>query len=161
MLCIYFVSGCESCYMQAFSSCSRRGLLSLRCALLTVAASLPAGPRYVGFRRCAPGLCGCSVQAQLLRGKWDLPSPGTEPASRGVSTTLQAESQPLKPQEVPSCPLSSAWSCLCSGCSLCLKCPPHGRPPSVLVSLGVSPAHDGRSGLLQYPPPHRPDILSP
>ena len=84
------------CCTQAFSSCSKRGLLFLAvCGLLCSGFSC-CGARAPGTRAsvvAARGLssCGsqalecrlssCGSRAQLLCSMWDLPGPGLEPVS--------------------------------------------------------------------------------
>ena len=62
---------------RAFSSCGERGPLFIAVRRpLTIAASLVAEHRLQTRR-----LSSCGSRAQLLRGMWDHPRPGLEPAS--------------------------------------------------------------------------------
>ena len=72
---------------RAFSSCGKWGPLFITVrGPLTIMASLVAEHRLQTRR-----LSNCGSRAQLLRGMWDLPRPGPEPASPalagGPSTT--------------------------------------------------------------------------
>ena len=89
------------CCAQAFSSCSKRGLLLVAvCRLLIAVASLCCRARALGTRASvavARGLssCGswalerrlssCGAQALLLHGMWDLPGPGLVPVSPALA----------------------------------------------------------------------------
>ena len=78
---------------RAFSSCGKRGSLFTEVRRpLTIAASL-AGEHRLQTRR----LSSCGSWAQPLRGMWDPPRPGLEPAS----PALAADSQPLRHQRSP------------------------------------------------------------
>ena len=78
---------------RAFSSCGKRGplLITVR-GPLTIAASLVAEHRLQTHR-----LSNCGSRVQSLRGMWDLPRPGPEPAP----LHWQADSQPLRHQGSP------------------------------------------------------------
>ena len=80
---------------RASSSCGKWGPLFIAvCGPLTIAASLVAEHRLQTRR-----LSNCGSRAQLLRGMWDPPRPGPEPASPalagGFSTTVPAGKPPL------------------------------------------------------------------
>ena len=79
---------------RAFSSCGKRGpLLIAARGPLTIAASLVAEHR-LQMRR----LSNCGSRAQLLRGMWDPPRPGPEPASPAPAGRLSTTAPPGKPQ---------------------------------------------------------------
>ena len=78
---------------RAFSSCGKRGpLLITVSGPLTIAASLVAEHRLQTRR-----LSNCGSQAQLLRGMWDPPRPGLEPASPALAGRLSTTAPPGKP----------------------------------------------------------------
>ena len=78
---------------RAFSSCGKRGpLFMVVRGPLTVAASLVAEHRLQTRR-----LSSCGSRAQLLRGTWDLPRPGLEPASPALAGRLSTTAPPGKP----------------------------------------------------------------
>ena len=78
---------------RAFSSCDKWGPLFIAvCGPLTIAASLVAEHR-LQMRR----LSNCGSQAQLLRGMWDPPRPGLEPASPALAGRLSTTALPGKP----------------------------------------------------------------
>ena len=86
---------------RAFSSCGKRGplFIAVRGPLfiavrgpLTIAASLAAEHRLQTRR-----LSNCGSRAQLLRGMWDLPGPGLEPASPALAGRLSTTAPPGKP----------------------------------------------------------------
>ena len=79
---------------RAFSSCGKqRPLLFIAVhGPLTIAASLVAEHR-LQMRR----LSNCGSRAQLLRGMWDLPRPGLEPASPALAGGLSTTAPPGKP----------------------------------------------------------------
>ena len=81
------------CCLWAFSSCSKRGQFFVEVSGLHIAvASLVAEH---GLQACGLSSCGsralehrlgsCGTRAQLLRGMWDLPGPGIEPASPALA----------------------------------------------------------------------------
>ena len=80
-------------YARAFSSCGKRGplLIAVR-RPLTVAASPVAEHRPQMHK-----LSSCGSRAQLLRGMWDLPRPGLEPASPALAGRLSTAAPPGKP----------------------------------------------------------------
>ena len=80
---------------RAFSSRGKRGplLIAMR-GPLTVAAS-PTAEHRLQTRR----LSSCGSQAQPLRGMWDLPRPGLEPASPALAGGLSTTAPPGKPQK--------------------------------------------------------------
>ena len=78
---------------RAFSSCGKRGPLFIAVhGPLTIAASLVAEHRLQTHR-----LSSCGSRAQLLRGMWDLPRPGLEPASPALAGRLSTTAPPGKP----------------------------------------------------------------
>ena len=78
---------------RASSSCGKRGPLFIAVrGPLTIAASLVAEHRPQ-MRR----LSSCGSWAQLLRGMWDLPRPGLEPASPALAGRFSATAPPGKP----------------------------------------------------------------
>ena len=78
---------------RALSSCGKRGPLFIAArASLTVAASLVAEHRLQTRR-----LSNCGPRAQSLRGMWDPPRPGLEPASPALAGRLSTTAPPGKP----------------------------------------------------------------
>ena len=78
---------------RAFSSCGKQGPLFIAVhGPLTVAASLVAEHRLQTRK-----LSNCGSRAQLLRGMWDLPRPGLEPASPALAGRLPTTAPPGKP----------------------------------------------------------------
>ena len=86
---------------RAFSSCGKRGplFIALR-GPLTIAASLVAEHKLQTRR-----LSSCGSRAQLLRGMWDLPRPGLEPASPALAGRFSTTAPPGKPCQ-------SAFKCI-------------------------------------------------
>ena len=79
---------------RAFSSCGKWGpLLITVCGPLIIAASLAAEHRLQTCR-----LSNCGSRAQSLRGIWDPPRPGLEPASPASAGRLSTTTPPGKPQ---------------------------------------------------------------
>ena len=79
---------------RAFSSCGKWGPLFIAVrGPLTIAAS-PATEHRLQTRR--PSNCGS--RAQPLRGTWDLPRPGPEPASPALAGRFSTTAPPGKPQ---------------------------------------------------------------
>ena len=79
---------------RAFSICGKWGPLFIAVrGPLTVAASLVAEHRLQTCR-----LSNCGSRAQLLRGMWDLPSPGLEPVSSALAGRFSTTAPPGKPQ---------------------------------------------------------------
>ena len=78
---------------RAFSSCGKWGplLIAVRGPLI-IAASLVAEHRLQTRR-----LSNCGSRAQLLRGMWDPPRPGPEPASPALAGRLSTTAPPGKP----------------------------------------------------------------
>ena len=73
---------------RAFSSCSKRGPLFI----------VVRGPLTVaGHRLQTRRLSSCGARAQLLRGMWDLPRPGLEPASPALAGRFSTTAPPGKP----------------------------------------------------------------
>ena len=78
---------------RAFSSCGERGPLFIAVhGPLTVATSLVAEHRLQTRR-----FSSCGSRAQLLRGMWDLPRPGLEPASSALAGGFSTTAPPGKP----------------------------------------------------------------
>ena len=78
---------------RAFSSCGKRGPLFIAvCGPLTIVAS-PVAEHRLQTRR----LSNCGSRAQLLRGMWDLPRPGLEPASPAWAGRFSTTAPPGKP----------------------------------------------------------------
>ena len=81
---------------RAFSSCGKRGpLLIVVRGPLTIAASLVAEHRLQTRR-----LSNCGSGAQMLRGMWDLPRPGLEPASPALAGGFSTTAPPGKPRKM-------------------------------------------------------------
>ena len=80
---------------RAFSSRGERGpLLIAARGPVTIAASPVAEQRLQTLR-----LSSCGSRAQLLRGTWDPPRPGLEPASPASAGRLPTTAPPGKPQQ--------------------------------------------------------------
>ena len=78
---------------RAFSSCGKRGPLFIAVRRpLTIAAS-PVVEHRLQMRR----LSNCGSRAQPLRGMWDLPRPGLEPASSALAGGFSTTAPPGKP----------------------------------------------------------------
>ena len=78
---------------RAFSSCSKQGPLFIAvCGPLTIAASLVVEHRLQTRR-----LSSCGSRAYLLRGMWNLPRPGLEPASPALAGRFSTTAPPGKP----------------------------------------------------------------
>ena len=78
---------------RAFSSCGKRGPLFIALRRpLTIAAS-PAAEHRLQTRR----LSNRGSQAQPLRGTWDPPRPGPEPASPALAGRFSTTAPPGKP----------------------------------------------------------------
>ena len=78
---------------RALSSCGKRGPLLIAARRpLTIAASLAAEHRLQTRR-----LSNCGSRAQPLRGTWDPPRPGLEPASPALAGRLPTTAPPGKP----------------------------------------------------------------
>ena len=81
--------------VRAFSSCGKWGPLFIAVrGPLTIAAS-PVAEHRLQTRR----LSSCGSRAQLLRGTWDPPRPGLEPASPALAGRLPTTAPPGKPQK--------------------------------------------------------------
>ena len=79
---------------RASCSCGKRGLLFIAVrGPLTTTASLVAEHRLQTRR-----LSNCGSRAQSLRGMWDLPRPGLEPASPALAGRLPTTAPPGKPE---------------------------------------------------------------
>ena len=81
------VLGLRFC-VRAFSSCSKRGPL-------TITASLVAEHRLQTRR-----LSSCGSRGQFLRGMWDLPRPGLEPVCPALAGRFSTTAPPGKPHTV-------------------------------------------------------------
>ena len=80
---------------RAFSSCGKRGPLLIAVhGPLTIAAS-PAAEHRLQTRR----LSNCGSRAHPLRGMWDPPRPGLEPASPALAGRLPTTVPPGKPKD--------------------------------------------------------------
>ena len=80
-------------YARAFSSCGKRGPLFIAArGPLTIAASPVAEQRLQTHR-----LSNRGSRAQLLRGMWDPPRPGLEPACPALAGRLPTTAPPGKP----------------------------------------------------------------
>ena len=78
---------------RAFSSCGEQGPLFIAVrGPLTIAASL-----VVEHRLQTLSLSNCGSRAQSLRGMWDPPRPGLEPASPALAGRLSTTAPPGKP----------------------------------------------------------------
>ena len=87
------VLGLSFC-VRAFSGCGKRGPLFIAVrGPLTITASLVVEHR-LQVRRLS-GSCG--TRAHLLRGMWDLPRPGLEPAFPALAGRLSTTAPPGKP----------------------------------------------------------------
>ena len=78
---------------RAFSSCGKQGPLFIAVR----------GPLTIVASRCehrlqTRRLSNCGSRAQLLRGMWDLPKPGLEPASPALAGRFSTTAPPGKPQ---------------------------------------------------------------
>ena len=83
---------------RALSSCGKRGPLFIAVRRpLAVAASLVAEHRLQTRM-----LSNCGSRAQPLRGTWDPPRPGPEPASPALAGRLPTTAPPGKPQNCTS-----------------------------------------------------------
>ena len=78
---------------RALSSCGKRGPLFIAVhGPLTIAASLAVEHRLQTRR-----LSNYGSRDQLLRGMWDLPRPGLEPASPALAGRFSTTAPPGKP----------------------------------------------------------------
>ena len=98
-----FIFGCvgSSVRARAFSSCGKWGPLFIAVrGPLFIAVRGPftiAAPPVAGHRLQTRRLSSCGSRAQLLRGMWDLPRPGLEPASPALAGRLSTTAPPGKP----------------------------------------------------------------
>ena len=93
-VCMYVcmaVLGLRFC-ARAFSSCGKRGHSSSRCVDLS-----PSRPLVAKHRLQTCRLSSCGSRAELLRGMWDLPRPGLEPASPALAGRFSTTAPPGKP----------------------------------------------------------------
>ena len=79
---------------RAFSSCGERGPLFIAVRGPLIIAASPVAEHRLQTRR----LSNCGSRAQLLRGTWDPPRPGLEPASPALAGRLSTTAPPGKPQ---------------------------------------------------------------
>ena len=88
----FFLAVLGLCFCaRAFSSCGMRGATLHRGAWASHYCGLSL--RRLQTRR----LSSCGSRAQLLRGMWDLPRPGLEPASLALAGRLSTTAPPGKP----------------------------------------------------------------
>ena len=98
-----FIFGCvgSSVRARAFSSCGKRGPLFIAVrGPLFIAVRGPlsiAAPPAAGHRLQTRRLSNRGSRAQPLRGMWDLPRPGLEPASPALAGRLSTTAPPGKP----------------------------------------------------------------
>ena len=79
---------------RAFSSCGKRGPLFIAVrGPLTIVASLVAEHKLQTRR-----FSSCGSRARSLRGMWDLPRPGLEPASPALAGRFPTTAPPGKPR---------------------------------------------------------------
>ena len=78
---------------RAFPSCGKWGSLFIAVRGPLAIAASPAAEHRLQTRR----LSNCGSQAQPLRGTWDLPRPGLEPASPELAGGLPTTAPPGKP----------------------------------------------------------------
>ena len=78
---------------RAFSSCGKRGPLFIAVRRPPTIAAPPAAEHRLQMRR----LSNCGPRAQPLRGMWDPPRPGLEPASSALAGGLPTTAPPGKP----------------------------------------------------------------
>ena len=99
-----FIFGCvgSSVRARAFSSCGKRGPLFIAVrGPLFIAVRGPlsiAAPPVAGHRLQTRRLSSRGSRAQPLRGTWDLPRPGLEPASPALAGRLPTTAPPGKPK---------------------------------------------------------------
>ena len=90
---------------RAFSSCGKRGPLFIAvCGPLTITAP-PVAEHRLQTRR----LSNCGSPAELLRGMWDLPRPGLEPASPALAGRFSTTAPPGKPWALFHMHLLDIW----------------------------------------------------
>ena len=97
-------------FARAFSSCGKWGPLFIAVhGPFIIAASLVAEHRLQTRR-----LSNCGSRAQPLRGMWDLPRPGLEPASPALAGRFSTTAPPGKPFlilfKLPFCLLYKLYS---------------------------------------------------
>ena len=101
----FFIFGCvgSSVRARAFSSYSKWGPLFITVqGPLFIAVRGPfttAAPPVAGHRLQTRRLSSCGPRAQPLRGMWDPPRPGPEPASPALAGRLSTTAPPGKPEK--------------------------------------------------------------
>ena len=101
-VCMYVcmaVLGLHFC-ARAFSSVASGGHSSSRCGghfSSRCAGLSPSRPLVAEHRLQTRRLSNCGSRAELLRGMWDLPRPGLEPASPALAGRLSTTAPPGKP----------------------------------------------------------------
>ena len=118
---------------RAFSSCGKRGpLFNAVHRPLTIAASLVAEHRLQTRR-----LSNCGSWAQPLRGTWDPPRPGLEPASPALAGRFSTTVPPGKPFYLilgrHFCWVENSAGLLFCPSKACFRCP--ASESSVLVLI--------------------------
>ena len=78
---------------RAFSSCGKWGPLFIAVRRPLTIATSPVAEHRLQTRR----LSNCGSRAQVLRGMWDLPRPGLEPASPALAGRFSTTAPPGKP----------------------------------------------------------------
>ena len=82
--------------VRAFSSCGERGPLFIAVRGPPTIAASPVAEQ--GLQTCR--LSNCGSRAQPLRGTWDPPRPGLEPASPALAGRLPTTAPPGKPRKL-------------------------------------------------------------
>ena len=92
--CFVLIFGCagSSWLRGLFSSCRERGLL-LDVCVASHCSGFSCGARALG----RTGFSSHGAQAELPRGRWDLPRPGTEPVSPALAGRFFTTEPPGKP----------------------------------------------------------------
>ena len=101
-----FIFGCvgSSVRARAFSSYGKRGplFIAMQGPLFIAVRGPPTitAPPVAGHRLQTRRLSSCGPRAQPLRGMWDLPRPGLEPAPPAPAGRLSTTAPPGKPHHV-------------------------------------------------------------
>ena len=85
---------------RAFSSCGKRGPLFIGCGVHSssrCAGLSPSRPLIAEHRLQTRRLSNCGSRAESLRGMWDPPRPGPEPAFLALAGRLSTTAPPGKP----------------------------------------------------------------